>query len=102
MTQREIIEFAEERGAYVALKSFDGPGEPETISIFAEALPVDPRTGIQGWRHGIFLKPIDDRWVIYFLQFGETKLLESMELRDIIERWLQKPSHEIFKGYEAT
>ena len=101
MTKEEIITFAEAKGAYVEVKTFSLGYSGETISIFTEPLPVDS-TGINSWRHGIFLNQMDRQWTIGYSQFGVTRQLNGTELRVILGTWIENRSDEVFEDYSNT
>ena len=98
MTKSELIQFAEAKGAKAKEKNLEGR---ISISIFVNPI-IGENTGINGFRNAIFIKKVEDRWVIGFSQATETRLLTDEEIKDIIGIWIDKPDDKIFRKYENT
>ena len=98
MTKTELIQFAEAKGAEAKERNFDGMS---SISIFINPI-VDEASGIRGFQNAVFVKRIEDKWIIGFSQSAETRLLTDKEVKSIIGAWIEQPDNEILRAYEST
>lgn len=77
MSQSEIIEFVQSKGAEVKVRKFDGATKADTICVNFGKIAPEESYGIEAWRHGIFIDVLMNRWVLGFSQSAKTQPLEK-------------------------
>ena len=92
MKKADIITFARDQGAQVALKTFDNI---EVISVSVDKA----NTSIDANKHSLFIKEVNSYWEIGFSHNTKTRLLMDKEVTAILEIWCQKPTDELLNKY---
>jgi len=85
-----IIEQLQALGAQVAIKSFDT--DQEVITVFVNKTKLNDPIMTQSWKHGIFLIPERNNWVIGYSQSAKTRPLSEQTLMDVMKVWVENPA----------
>ncbi|MCH9653800.1 MAG: hypothetical protein K0U86_12340 [Planctomycetes bacterium] len=99
MNQSEVIEYLKARGADVFLRKLDASQESEIIRVLVGRLPVESSIGIQGWESSIYLTEVNGRWRINYRQAGITRPLDDIELKSLLDLWIEEKDHKVFRTY---
>ena len=85
-----IIEQLQALGAQAAIKSFGT--DQEVISVFVNKTKSNDSIMAHSWKHGIFLIPERNKWIIGYSQSAKTRPLSEKALMDIIKVWIANPA----------
>ncbi len=101
MNLHDIKSFAESLGASAFIRSLGQANDHDTLQICVDPVKVEETLGITAWRDAIFINKEENGWQLGFSQFGKTRQLADYELENLIKAWVNNPSYEHFKKYEA-